>query len=377
MLKLVLLAPLVGFAVALPITWLLVRAGTRLGAFDTPGHAGHVKELRRVPNIGGIGIVTGVALPLAVALLAIGFGSELLRDLAPAIDPLLPRLRSSLPAGVGLLGCMLALHVLGLVDDRRSLGPWVKLGVQVVTAAVMVAFFDTRLLTALDGLLPLGPWPSIVLSVLWIVVIVNAINFLDNMDGLAGGVSAVAASVLMAATCLNAQWFVAALLGLLIGALVAFLVFNFPPARIFMGDGGSLVVGFLLAVATARTVYVDPSQPDYALGTAWYGVFMPLVVLAVPIYDFTSVTLIRLMQGKSPFVGDQQHFSHRLVQRGLSRRGAVVVIWSLTAVTGISGIALGSLLPWQAMLVGVQTILVLMVLAIFEYASRRASESAR
>ena len=154
-------------------------------------------------------------------------------------------------------------------------------------------------------------------------------------------------------------------------------MFNFPPARIFMGDGGSLVVGFILAVATARTVYIDPSQPDYPLGTAWYGVLMPVVVLAIPIYDFTSVTFVRIRQGKSPFVGDQQHFSHRLVQRGLSRRGAVVVIWCLAAVTGISGIALGTLLPWQAALVGVQTLLVLLVLAIFEYASRRAGDAPR
>jgi UDP-GlcNAc:undecaprenyl-phosphate GlcNAc-1-phosphate transferase len=177
----------------------------------------------------------------------------------------------------------------------------------------------------------------------------------------------------MIATILNAQWFIAGTLALLIGGLIGFLAFNFPPAKIFMGDGGSLVVGFVLAILTARTTYFDPSQPDYALGGGWYGVFMPVIVLAIPLYDFVSVSLLRLKQGKSPFVGDQQHFSHRLVQRGLSKRGAVIVIWGATAVTGIGGIALGSLKGWQALLVGAQTLLVLMIIALLEHASRRAA----
>ncbi len=177
----------------------------------------------------------------------------------------------------------------------------------------------------------------------------------------------------MAAAIVNHQWFIAAMLAALVGALVGFLVFNFPPARVFMGDGGSLVVGFLLAALTVRTTFYDPTQVETAFGTAWYGLFMPLVVLAIPLYDFATVTVIRLRQGKSPFVGDLQHFSHRLVERGLSRRGAVLVIWGLTAVTGIGGVSLGSLAPWQAALVGVQTFLVLMVIALFEHASRLAA----
>ena len=238
---------------------------------------------------------------------------------------------------------------------------------QIAAAAVMV-WFNVRLLELL------GPVPSVLITILWIVAVTNAINFLDNMDGLAGGVSAIAAALFMAAAILNHQWFIAGTLALLLGALIGFLVFNFPPAKIFMGDGGSLVIGFVLAVLTARTTFYDPDQADYALGTAWYGLFMPVVVLAIPLYDFTTVTLIRLVQGKSPFVGDQQHFSHRLVLRGLSKRGAVVVIWGATAVTGIGGISMGSLRPWQAVLVGVQTLLVLMVIALLEHASRRAAD---
>ena len=145
-------------------------------------------------------------------------------------------------------------------------------------AALLVLFFDVRLLHLLDDFGAAGRLASVVCTVLWIVVITNAFNFLDNMDGLAGGVAAIAAFIMLAATLLNAQWYIGASLAMLLGSLVGFLIFNFPPARIFMGDGGSLVVGWLLAVATIRITFVDTSDPEYALGTAWYGVLMPLVV---------------------------------------------------------------------------------------------------
>ena len=368
MVWMVLALAVVGVAISLPVTALLCRVGHRFGALDSTGAAGHTKQLRKVPNTGGVAIFSAVALPIAV-----GLGAVWLVDAEPwgrwlsAIEPHLDRIRHSTPTALGMLAGMSVLHLMGLIDDRRSLNPWLKLAVQFAVAAAMAVWFEVRLLTIL------GPLPSVILTVLWIVVVTNAINFMDNMDGLAGGVSAIAAGLFMAACLVNHQWFIAATLALLVGALIGFLFFNFPPARIFMGDGGSLAVGFLLAILTARTTYYDPQQADYPLGGGWYGVFMPLIVLAIPLYDFVSVTLIRLKQGRNPLVGDQQHFSHRLVQRGLSARGAVVVIWAATAVTGIGGIALGRLEAWPAILVGVQTLLVLVMIALLEHASRRAA----
>lgn len=377
----VLMLIVVGLAISLPLTGLLVRFGHRAALLDTQGAAGHIKQLRRIPNIGGVAIFLGIALPLLIGLLVFhSFSADQWQGIAPALsDNLLARIRESTPTAAAMLGCMLLLHVTGLVDDRRSLGPLRKFAIQFACAFVMATFFDVRLLTLLDHSLPLAPWPSVLVTMLWIVAITNAINFLDNMDGLAAGVSAIAAALFMIATILNAQWFIAGSLALLIGSLVGFLVFNFPApnARIFMGDGGSLVVGFVLAILTARTTYYSPHDPSYALGGGWYGVFMPVIVLAIPLYDFLTVTTIRILQGKSPFVGDQQHFSHRLVQRGLSKRGAVLVIWGATAVTGIGGIALGSLQAWQAILVGVQTILMLMIIWMLEHASRHAAELKR
>ncbi len=350
-------------------TAVMLVAGRRLGALDSTGAPGHVKALRDVPNTGGLAIFLVVALPIAAGLAAawrlppegferLGLG---------AIAEHLPRLRESSPVGFALLAGMSGLCLAGMIDDRRSLNPWVKLAVEVGVALPMVLWFEVRLLEFL------GEIPSVVLTVAWIVVVTNAINFIDNMDGLAAGVSAIAGSIFAAACVVNHQWFIAATLSLLVGALCGFLVFNFPPARIFMGDAGALPVGFLLAVLTARTTYYDPSRADYPLGGGWYGVFMPLLVLAIPLYDFASVTLIRLSRGLSPMVGDQRHLSHRLVRRGMSPRGAVVVIWAATAVAGIGGISLGSLAAWQAILVGVQAALLLLMLALLEYASRRAA----
>lgn len=358
-----------GFAIACPVTAMLVRLGHRVGALDSAGAAGHAKVLRKVPNIGGVAIFAGFALPALFALVTLSLRPDELFRLVPPAAAFEARLREALPTAWALLVGAAILHVLGLVDDRRALGPFLKLGVQAAVALAVTAFFDVRLLSAL------GQWwgtpgdvASIAATVLWIVVVTNAMNFLDNMDGLSGGLAAIASLILMTATIVNGQWFIAAQLGLLAGSLGGFLVFNRPPARIFMGDGGSLVIGFLLAALTARTTFVDTSDPDFALGSAWYGVFMPLVVLAIPLYDITTVSAIRLSQGKSPFVGDHQHFSHRLVKLGLSRSRAVAVLWMLGAVTGISGVVLGTLKPWQAALVGVQTLLVLVVIAVLERA---------
>ncbi len=374
MVWMVLALAVVGLAISLPTTALLCRVGHRLGTLDSTGSPGHAKQLRTVPNIGGVGIFLAVGLPLAVGLLALQLAdTTLLSSWVPGIEQHLPRLLegtdqtvSSTATALAMLGGMIALHVLGLIDDRRSVDPWIKLIVQIGVAAVIAIWFDVRLMSLL------GAWPSVIVTVIWIVVVINAINFMDNMDGLAGGVSAIAAALFMAACIVNHQWFIAATLALLVGGLVGFLIFNFHPAKIFMGDGGSFVVGFLLAVLTARTTFYNPEQTDFPLGGGWYGVFMPLIVLAIPLYDFVAVTTIRLVQGRNPLVGDQQHFSHRLVQRGLSQRGAVAVIWAAAAVTGIGGVSLGRLAGWQAALVGAQTLLVLLMIALLEHASRRA-----
>lgn len=346
-------------------TWIVLRLSRRFGAFDTAPIPGQIKaERRAVPNTGGIGIFAGIALPLLAALIAIPMAPSHPDLLPAAVRPHIEGMGERWTMAAALLCSLACLHVLGLIDDRRPLGPFLKLGVMTLPAVALAWFFDTRLLTLFDAAVG-GSWLSIIITVVWFLAVTNAFNFIDNMDGLAAGVAAVAAACLLATTLIAGQWFVAAVLALAMGASIGFLVFNFPPARLFMGDSGSLLLGFLLAFLTVRATYLsdDTSPPPL------HAVFTPVVILAIPLYDLVSVVTIRLSQGKSPFVGDLQHLSHRLVQRGLSRRSAVGVICGLTLVVGISGVFLPSLAPWQAILVGVQTLLVLIVIGIFEWAS--------
>ena len=372
---------IVAIAIALPALWVIRSISLRRNVFDSGGVAGQIKERgKRIPNTGGIAIFVALALPLAAAL-----AGSLWLDPADlpqtrwtgALAAHLPGLASSARAGLVLLGCLTLLHVLGLIDDRRPLGPFLKLVIMLVPAATVVVLTDSRLLTMLDA--PVGgAWLSIAITVLWIVAITNAINFIDNMDGLCAGVAAVASVFFLLAALLSGQWFVAGTLALLLGALLAFLVFNFPPATMYMGDAGSLVVGFTLAFLTVRTTFVPierwtfytPYSTTTGTGNAGplHAVLMPLLILAVPLYDFITITCLRLYQGKSPFVGDMQHVSHRLVARGLSRRAAVLVLWGFTAVSGCSALLLRSLTVWQAAVVGLQILILFLILAVIEFA---------
>jgi UDP-GlcNAc:undecaprenyl-phosphate/decaprenyl-phosphate GlcNAc-1-phosphate transferase len=240
------------------------------------------------------------------------------------------------------------------------MGPYSKLLIQLAIVAGLVLWADLRALTVLDQL-GLGRWPSVILTVLWITGIANAFNFLDNMDGLSAGVGAVCAAAFLVLALGIGQWFVAAMLAMLLGALVGFLFHNFPRASIFMGDGGSLLIGLLLGVLTIRVTYLTGP-----LAQGWHAVFAPLIVLAVPLYDLVVVSIIRISRGRNPFQGDTNHFSHRLVARGMSRRTAVLCIWLITAATSVAAILLPHVNTFGAILIFTQTLLILGVVMLLE-----------
>ena len=353
------------FIVGVIATAMLRQIGRRFRTMDSPGGAGELKQLRNVPNIGGIAITWPLVLMIGGAGVLLLLAPGIITDVAPAAAEWTQRLGNTAPTAIAFAGVLLVLHIMGLLDDRRDLSARLKLIVQIVLALVLAVFFDVRVLRQFDGLFGLGIAVSVVLSVAWIVVMTNAMNFLDNMDGLAAGVTVVAGGLLLVTALHSNQWFVASTLAVLVGTTAGFLVFNVAPAKIFLGDGGSLVIGMTLAVLTIRTTYWEPTIEDSSSG-GWFVVLMPLAVLAIPLYDIVSVTLIRCRQGKSPFRGDHQHFSHRLVQRGLSPRRAVFIIWLLTAMTGIIGLLLPSLSPWQAAMAGGQIAVVIGVLILLE-----------
>jgi UDP-GlcNAc:undecaprenyl-phosphate/decaprenyl-phosphate GlcNAc-1-phosphate transferase len=370
----IVLLVLVGLAIALPGTAVMRWLGRRLGAMDAPGVAGQVKAGNRpIPNTGGVAIFAALAGPIALGLVAVWtIDAATIATLSAPLAQHIEGIRTQTPMVLTFLACLAALHLMGVVDDRRPLAAIPKLLLILGVSTAIVLASPTRLAEFLTPF-PGGVALSVLVTIVWIVVITNALNFLDNMDGLCAGVGVIASACFLASALITGQWFIAAVLALLVGALLGFLVFNAPPASIFMGDGGSLVVGFTLAFLTVQTTYTG-TENDVVLAGGWYAALMPLIVLAVPLYDFSSVVLIRLVQGKSPFVGDLQHFSHRLVDRGLSKRAAVFVILGITLATGIGGISLASLAPWQAALVGLQTLVLLGVLAVFELRAAPRSE---
>ena len=353
------------FALALLATAGMIRLAPRVGLVDKPGH----RKIHKAPTPlgGGVAILAGVIVPLLGALVFCQFARPPVG--VSGTGPFgiswdyYGGVRLQTPLALGLVAALIAMHALGLWDDKKALGPFLKLALQLAITAAFVLLSDVRLLTALDHL-GAGRLPSVLLTVLWIGTITNAFNFLDNMDGLSAGVAAVCSAAFLLVALLIGQWFVAATLAALLGSLLGFLWFNFPPAKIFMGDSGSLLVGFLLGVLTVQTTFL-PSGRSLAAG--WYAVVAPLVVLALPLYDFLTVSLIRLSRGKSPFVGDTNHFSHRLVARGMARRTAVLCLYLVTAATATAAVLLVYVdSSFAAMLIFLQTLLVLGVVALLE-----------
>jgi UDP-GlcNAc:undecaprenyl-phosphate GlcNAc-1-phosphate transferase len=356
---------------SLLVSWLsgfaVRRLAPRWGLVDHPGH--RKVHARPTPLGGGLAIWAGIVAPLAALVLVVFLRRQGWPpgDWLPApIDAHLDGLWRQSARLAWLLGAGTVLMLLGLADDRRGLDWRLRLAVQSAVAGGIVAsgwqftlFVEWRWLTA-------------ALSVLWIVGLINSFNMLDNMDGLSGGVAAIAAAIL-AATLLSfgeaankqqPQFFVAGLLLVAVGATLGFLWHNRPPARLFMGDAGSYLLGYLLAVSAILGTYTGRDLPRH-------NVLAPLFVLAVPLYDTATVIWIRLRQGRSPFVGDKSHFSHRLVELGLSKGQAVATIYLTTATCG-----LGALVLHQVNAVGAGILLgivgcVLVLIAVLESAGRR------
>lgn len=326
----------------------------------TVGFVAHPSEDRYhrtiVPLGGGIAIFVTLMAFILAATSAIKFLPTRFDSLVQTANINLTDFLAKINQLKMMLPGALILFALGLWDDKKRLGPFFKLAVQFAVAILAAAFAEIRVELFIENKIITS-----VLSGVWIVLIINAFNFLDNMDGASAGIAVITSSILFVAAALSGQVFVGGLAIVFIGTLLGFLIFNFPPAKIFMGDAGSLVVGFFVALLTLRTTYYHQAQSGQ-----WYPVLMPLIVMAVPLYDFTSVTLLRIKQGKSPFVGDTQHFSHRLKKHGLTDTQTVLTLYLATLCTGLGATFLYQVNLAGAILIFIQTIMILSIIAIFE-----------
>lgn len=341
---------------SLVLTAVAKNLATRAGFLARPIENRHHQRI--VPLGGGCAIFATIILIMLAGIIAAKFlaAPGHLNWISDSADEYVEGFLNKINQLFVIILCISLLFILGLIDDKKHLSPLFKLVVQFAVALIAATLAEIRVEFFIHNTIATS-----VLSAFWIVLIINAFNLLDNMDGLAAGIAVIATCILFTASALSGQVFIGSLAIVLVGTLLGFLVFNFPPAKIFMGDAGSLVVGFFVALLTLRTTYYHQAQSGQ-----WYPVLLPLVVMAVPLYDFISVTILRLSQGKSPFVGDTQHFSHRLKRHGLTDTQTVLTLYLATLVTGLGAIFLYQVDLLGAILIFIQTFLILAIIAIFE-----------
>ena len=313
----------------------------RTGLVDEPGQRKIHDE--PIPLAGGLAIMTGLLVPTLLACLVLwcqrtggnqGGGPPNVNLTSTEIGgsaALDARSVFLLQYGLGkrameLAGIFLGafgILLVGWLDDKHELQPRAKFAGQFLVAA-LVAASGARITLFVPSILF-----SYVVTILWILTLVNAFNFMDNMNGLCAGLGAIGAYNFAIIAAASNQYLVALIAFLTFGALLGFLPYNFPRARAFLGDAGSHLVGYLLAVLAILPHFYTMRHPRR------WAVLIPLLVLAVPLVDLVWVVMLRWRGGRPFYVGDTNHLSHRLVRRGLNRAQAVVVIWAAAEILGL------------------------------------------
>lgn len=315
--------PILVFGMALALSLLLTplvrKLALRTGFVDHP--VGRSMHTEPKPYLGGVAIF--------VAFAAAVFAGGGMQD----------------PKVAGILTGGLLIVLLGVVDDRFRLSAKVKLIGQIVAAAVLVYGFDVRIDYIYSNLgdrwihfgVLAGP-----LTILWIISFVNVVNFIDGLDGLAAGISSIASLTLLIVAIQQQFSGAIVLTAALAGAAIGFLRYNFNPAKIFMGDAGAMLLGYILAAVSVHGMLKT---------TVTVGLVVPVMALALPIMDTAFAIIRRVAAGRSIGEADKDHLHHRLLRLGLSHRNTVLVMWAITAWLGLSAVAVTRISMVQALLI--------------------------
>ena len=278
-----------------------------------------------VPLAGGLAVLTGILLPLVAGAVWIRFiaGGQSMVNGQVVLAPLAYGLnRRAIELGAIAFGAI-AITLLGWLDDKHELKPLPKFAGQfLIAVAVAMACKRITLFVHNDVF-------SYAITILWILTVINAFNFMDNMNGLCAGLGALGALLFAIIAAANGEYLVATIGFLMCGALIGFLPWNFPNARAFLGDAGSHLVGYLLAVMAILPHFYSKQNPHRL------AVLSPLLVLAIPLIDLAQVSLFRTLNKKPFWIGDTNHLSHRLVRAGLSRTRAVLLLWLVAVLIGL------------------------------------------
>ena len=317
------------------LTPLVRKIALRIEILDAPTES-HKTHKEAIPYLGGVAIIIGTCLTTYLAIVVSGQGRAL--SLVSAV--LIPAV---------LMG------VIGLVDDVKKLSPWPRFIAQnlfgLVIAIILIA---TSTLGSPTG----NTLIDVLITIIWIVGITNSINFFDNVDGGASGTVAISSLFLFCLSLQGGQYAIAALSLVLTGATTGFLLWNKPPARIYMGDAGALFLGILIATLTLR---FDPNPINLSASFA-----LPILLLAVPILDTSVAVISRLRRRISPFQGGQDHLSHRLMRAGFSKRQAVLSLWLISAFYCFIAVAISNApFDLERVLTGIAGLIWLLMLKLF------------
>ena len=332
-----------GASLALFLTPVFASIARRTGFLDVPA-SNHKKHSNATPLLGGAAMFTSwiIALGAGVAAVKSGWVSGIL-----PVQGVMPGITSALPNLAVVAGGAALAMLLGLWDDKFAMSASAKFGGQLIIALLVTLFGGVRLNIFIEN-------PLIVsgVTIFWIMLMMNSINFFDNMDGLAAGVIAIALGFFAVIAGLNGQFFIAAISALSCGVCCGFWFYNAAPAKIFMGDSGSHFLGFIAAVTAAEVSFFDIS---YSLSR--FPILIPFLVLALPLFDTAMVVLIRTLNKKPFWIGDHNHISHRFVRMGLSRPVAVLLVHLLSLSIGLTALPIfwgdfktAAILVFQALL---------------------------
>ena len=324
---------IVSFAFTFATTPLVRRFAFKIGAIDIP------KDNRRMhkkptPRIGGLAIIFG----FTVATLCFAQPSRQL---------------------YGTLAGAAIIAVMGVIDDCKNLPAKLKFVIQIIAALVVVFAGDIKIdvftnpnFLSDNPYWVLPEWLSVTLTVIWIVFITNAVNFIDGLDGLPAGVSAIMSISLVFISIRVGEYSIAILGIALMGSCFGFLPFNFNPAKIFMGDTGSTFLGFMLATLSIQGVFKSYAVISFAV---------PLLILGLPLFDALFAMIRRILRGQSPMTADRGHLHHRLVDMGFSQKQTVFILYAISGVLGITAVLLAESGVLRALLLVICVLILLLI----------------
>lgn len=343
------------------ITWLLgflvIKLALRFQFLDQPG--GRKAHQTAIPYGGGLMIFLGCMLQSLLCLLVFFSFRESFQAWFPGVhfDAIIKD-----PKGLAIFLGALAMLVLGAVDDVRGLSAIKKLSFQVLITALTLWYGQM----SMSFFVPL-PWLGFLGTLFWVILITNAFNLIDNMDGLCGGVSLVTLGLHIILLHHAGHLMVEVASIVCMSSVFAFFLFNKPPAKLYLGDSGSYFLGFLIAMLSVMSTY-------YREGQSLAGILTPVLILAVPLFDVATVLWIRTKLGQPWFKADRNHFSHRLLALGLSEWQSLTVILMLCLVCGLGGLLLSYLSNTLAWMVFCQCVMILSVIHFLERAGQKEQE---